>query len=111
VAHTLDVDDRISCDTLTVTEEFACLSLPPDLLTPLRLPKQDAFDVKTLNWLAKLFARRQARHLKRLREADRQYVEAVGKYKTAMTARAVEIERLTKEHAEERTTFLRSSPI
>ena len=70
LAHTLAVDDTISFDSLTVKEDFACLSLPSELITPLCIPDKEAFEVKPLNWLAKLLPGAEARHLRRLAEAE-----------------------------------------
>ncbi len=104
--HTLTINDTISFETLKVKEDFAPFSPPTNLLRKKYPPDKKEFSISPLNWFTRLLPSAEARHEKKVKEADENYRKAVNQAEKEEATRKKELETLTKEYEDKKATFL-----
>lgn len=104
--HTLTINDTISFDTLKVKEDLAQFSPPSNLLKKKYPPDKKEFAIKPLNWFTRLLPSAEARHERKVREADEKYRKAIIQAEKEENARKNELAKLTKEYEDKKALFL-----
>ncbi len=106
LAHTLEVDDTISFDSLRIKEKYKPFKPPAEVALPLQPPNKDNFIAKPPSFFEKLIPGSEKRYIQAQQAADSKYQEEQKVYEDSEQKRKIELEKLQREYDEGNQSFL-----
>lgn len=105
--YTLSKDDTIYFSSLRVKNNFGSFKMPDDLSRPIPEPQKEQYfkNIKQPNWLMKLIPGSEKRYKQKCEAAEKEYVDAIERYKREITNREARITKLKKDHDEKAADF------